>query len=319
MVRRLLIALALTGLSLPAAAGGPRAKPARAKPQKVQIGKPTRKVVVNQRMMKLRGIRSLPAPRSEVQAGLRRYRAVRHRVRELRQRPGSMMTVKPLAKVGSFVIDRLDFKIPGSAPKPKILIVGGVHAGSERIGVESAMQIAEQLHKHPDILEHFDVTIVPLANPSSLAIRSRRNSSDVDVNRSFAAGKMTPESKAMSKLMKQERFGAVLDLHGAGKFRTGFFFIRGGQDGGLAARTMRVLPKSKLLDNKGAGKVYELDAPGVVTSTNPNTLKHHAIANGAKYAYTVESPKRFSPQVQIAGMVKLSLRAMRNMKGKLSR
>jgi hypothetical protein len=128
---------------------------------------------------------------------------------------------------------------------------------------------------------------------------------------------MTPEAKAMSRLMKQEGYGAVLDLHGAGTFRTGFFFIRGGEDGGLAARTMRALPKSRLLDKKGAGKVYELDAPGVVTSTNRGTLKQHAIENGARFAYTIESPKRFAPKVQIAGMVKLSLAAMRNLKDEL--
>jgi len=300
-------AIVLLGLSLAASssAGGLASRAGKkAKPQAVDIRRPARPKAVNARMMRLGNVSKLPASRGTLTRGLERYRNARQRIRELRPKLGNRATVKPLFRHKGLVVDRIDVRSPGGA-KPKVLIVGGVHAGSERVGVESALQVAELLKKRPDILKRFDVTIVPMVNPTGLAIRERRNSVDVDINRSFAAGKWVPESKAMAQLMKTEKFDAVLDLHGAGKFRNGFFIIRGGDDGGVAKRATASMGSIPLLDAKGAGKTYKLDSPGVVTSSNEGTLKAFAIKTGARYSYTFEAPASLDAKTQVGGMVKL--------------
>src|SRR5690606_21059773 len=142
-------------------------------------------------------------------------------------------------KTESFILDRIDLRSgAGGAPKPKVLIVGGVHAGSEPVGVEAALRFAESMVKDRSILDHFDITIVPLVNPSGLMRTTQTRSKSgtpgryttrgIDINRSFGKGLWTKESKAMAELMKSERFHVVLDMHGASSQRDGFFAIRGG-------------------------------------------------------------------------------------------
>lgn len=293
----------------------------RARGQKVRIGSPERAVGIPERAFLLPKIRALPGKKKDIRAGLAQYRRIRGRVRELRQR-SEHVSVTPLAKVGSFVIDRLDVRAPrepGQPPKLKVLVVGGVHAGSERVGVESAMRFAERIGDRPDLLGQFDITVVPLANPSALVVRSRRNKDHVDVNRSFKSGHWVAESKAMAELMRGSEFDMVLDLHGAGAQRTGFFVIRSGRDGGLARRFVRALPASQLLDRKGAGKTYALDARGVVTSSNRGTLKQFGKRAGATYSYTFEAPARFSGKTQVEGTVRLAISALESLKARTGR
>jgi len=166
---------------------GKPVRPNLAKPQKTKIGRAKRKAVVNSRILRLPKVRTLPASTAEIKSGLKRYRNVRNRIRELRSAmKHQSIQVTTLAKVGSFVVDRLDFSrgtASASTQKLKVLVVGGVHAGSERVGVESALRFAESLGHNRQLLNTFDITVVPLVNPSGLVIRSRRNKSNLDLNR----------------------------------------------------------------------------------------------------------------------------------------
>lgn len=328
----LLIALLVPG---PAVAGSGQPGAARApKHHVVQIGRAVRPAVIGPRIKVLPSIRQLGGNKGTVYAGLRDYRSVRNRVRELRARLADVMTVAPLVKTGPFILDRIDLRSKTPGTRPKVLVVGGVHSGSEPVGVEAALRFAEGFAVDASLLEHFDVTVVPLVNPSGLTrtpetvsasgTPGRYTTEGVDINRSFvfqrifewARSKWTPESKAMYRLMKNERFDVILDLHGAGTSRTGFFAIRSGDDGGMAARFMaEVGGKAPILDAKGAGSTYELDAPGVVTSTNAGTLKQMGARLGARYSYTFETPARFSPAQQVRGalaMVHAALRTIRD-------
>lgn len=314
-------------------AGNADAAPARPAgghaPNVVKIGKPARRVVIHPRVLELKSIRALGGKKTVVHRGLREYRSVRIRVRELRSKLGDRMHVTPLLKSGSFVLDRIDLRGPakpdavGRAKKPKILIVGGMHSGSEPVGVEASLQFAESLAEDSSLLDSFDITVVPLVNPGGMmrtdstksmsGTPGRYTTGGVDLNRSFAKGKWTPESEAMAALMKKERFHAVLDLHGAGTQRDGFFAIRGGDDGGIAERMMREAKGIPLLTAEGAGTTYQYNAPGVVTSGNAGTLKHFAISTGARYSYTFEAPARFSAEAQIRGQVAMLRSALRNL------
>lgn len=317
--------LLLTASNAEAAPTRQAASPA---PKIVKIARPARRVVIPPRALGLKSIRALGGKKGVVHKGLKDYRSVRLRVRELRGKLGDRMQVTPLVKTGSFVLDRIDLRGPakpgaaGQAPKPKILIVGGVHGGSEPVGVEASLRFAESLVKDARLLDAFDITVVPLVNPGGLmrtditksksGTPGRYTTEGVDLNRSFAKGKWTPESKAMAALMTKERFHAVLDLHGAGSHRDGFFAIRGGDDGGIAERMMGDAGGIPLLTAKSAGATYKFNAPGVVTSGNEGTLKHFAISTGARYSYTFEAPARFSAEAQVQGQVSMLRSALRN-------
>ena len=294
-------------------------KRAKAKPKAayhaVKIRQPLKPVRIAPKVHKLAFIKSLKADNAALKRGLTDYRSVRLRIRDLRK-TSPHLEVRPLIKTKSFIVDKLVLKsAKTTTTKPKILIVGGVHAGSETIGVEAALQVAEHLGKNPAILEHFDITIIPLVNPTGLmrgdATKSkngtpgRYTSDGVDINRSFGAGRWTPESKAMADLMKTERFHAILDLHGAGSHRDGFFIIKGTDDGGIASRFTSQAQGVPLLTREGAGTTYNFNTPGVVTSSNEGTLKQFGVSIGTRHSYTFEAPGKLSAEKQIAGTLSL--------------
>ena len=332
IMRKILFALVLLASArLEAAPGRPGAKGSAAKTAKakgVEIRRPSGGVVIPARALRLKYVRSLAGEKSTIVKGLIDYRSVRLRVRELRKSLGDTMKVTPLVKTDSFILDRIDFRGKASegspnAPKRKILIVGGVHSGSEPVGVETALRFAESLVKDASILAHFDITIVPLVNPSGFmrtdktvskaGTPGRYTTAGADLNRSFAKGKWTKESKAMADLMNSEQFYAVLDCHGAGPQRDGFFAIRGGEDGGIANRFMQNADGIPLLSAKGAGTGYEFNSPGVVTSSNPGTLKHFALSTGSRYSYTFEAPNGFTAAQQVKGQLSMVQSALRGL------
>lgn len=312
-------ALLLAG-SAEAQRTSPRAKP-KAAYHAVKIRQPKTPVRIAPKVHKLAFIKSLKADKATLKRGLTDYRSVRLRIRDLRK-SAPHLEVRPLIKTKSFIVDKLVLTSTKSSTgtKPKILIVGGVHAGSETIGVEAALQVAEHLGKNPAILEHFDITIVPLVNPTGLmrvdATKSkngtpgRYTSDGVDINRSFGAGRWTPESKAMATLMKTERFHAILDLHGAGSHRDGFFIIKGTDDGGIASRFTSQAQGVPLLTREGAGKTYSFNAPGVVTSSNEGTLKQFGVSIGTRHSYTFEAPGKLSAEKQVSGTLSLVTSAL---------
>lgn len=308
-------ALADPGRATPATGLSARASVHRAPAQKVRLTPAKRPTPVNSKMLALPGIRALPGRARDIREGLHRYRQVRARVRALRKNPAAKVSL--VVKLGSFAVDRIDFHVPGGGPKPKILVIGGIHSGSERVGVESALRFAESLAPDSEMLKRFDVTVIPLATPSALVVRARRNFDGADVNRSFGPGKWTGESRAVGGVIAAGGYRMILDLHGAGPQRNGFFVIRGAPDNGFSSRFVKALPRSKLLHKTGAGTTYEYDSRGVVLSSNEGTLKHWGVANGVVRTYTLEAPSRASGKQQVQGMVTLMHSAANELWGDL--
>jgi len=73
----------------------------------------------------------------------------------------------------------------GDGPR-KLVLVGATHGAPERNTYELSLQLIEYFRANPGEVPH-DVSmyIVPLLNPDGLALESRRNARDVDLNRNM--------------------------------------------------------------------------------------------------------------------------------------
>lgn len=68
----------------------------------------------------------------------------------------------------------------------KLLIVGGIHSGTETNTVELAEQLVAYVSSQQDIIpENFTLYILPNLNPDGYALGSRFNARDVDLNRNW--------------------------------------------------------------------------------------------------------------------------------------
>lgn len=271
----------------------------------------------------LRNIRAANPQRStsQLRPGLERYRSVVTRVRQVARQTPRSVRVSRLGKIDGLTVQRVDLVAdkPASGKRPRVLIIGGVHAGTEVVGTETATRFIEMAAKHPTLRNQFDITVIPLLTPSSLVLGSRENTAGNDVNRSFQKGAWTAESKMLRQLSKTEKFDLVIDMHGAGNTRTnGFFLISGTDDGGLGNRILSALPTGALNDVPGAnGKPtkagpYNYSHMGYARSKTGGTLKGFWAARGARYSYTLEAPTRTGGEAQVKGMLKLLRSTLHN-------
>ncbi|MBL4850593.1 MAG: succinylglutamate desuccinylase/aspartoacylase family protein [Planctomycetes bacterium] len=251
----------------------------------------------------------LTTPRSleSLLPGLGDVRAVNGRLEAAIARSGGSLTLETIGKVHGLPVHAVRLKAEASGdPKPRLLLLAGVHSGTEKTGFEAATRYVEELARDPSLRAKFDVTIVPLVNPTALVLGTRENAKGVDINRTFVAGATTPESKILVDFVKGKTFDFHMDLHTAGdKGRDGFFLIRGKPDGGLGARIMKALPSAALLDapgKPGEARVgpYVLYGVGLseIESIKGTTMDLVA-RGGTPYVYTFEAPTRADPKVQV--------------------
>ena len=258
----------------------------------------------------LRALRSeLIEPRTleSLQPGLEDYRSVNARLEAAVARSGGALRSETIGTVHGLEVRAIHLPALGDGPpKPKLLLLGGVHSGTEKTGFEAATRFVEELAVDPKVRARFDVTVIPLVNPTALVLGTRENAKGVDINRTFAEGKTTPESKILVDFARGKTFDFHLDLHTAGDpGRDGFFLIRGQNDGGLGARMMKALPSAALLDapgKPGEARVgpYVLYGVGLseIESIRDTTMDLFG-KRGTPYVYTFEAPTRADPRVQV--------------------
>jgi hypothetical protein len=251
-------------------------------------------------------------------AGFERYRAVARRVRDAsRENPGALRVSRAGSSLGLSIVrvDLLaDHPVPGR--RPRVLVVGGMHAGHETVGAEAATRFIEAAAGDAGLRSAFDITVVPLVNPTALVLGTRQNAAGVDVNRSFADGKWTAESGAIRAIAEEGDFDLVIDLHGAGdRGRNGFFLIRGDGDRAMSSRILSAMESGALMDPQG-GSIgpYRFDHLGGARSTNQGTLTGYFAARGTPHSYTLEAPLRLDPERQVRGMTKLLRSALFNVR-----
>jgi hypothetical protein len=255
--------------------------------------------------------------------GFGRYRDAIQRIRRVARDAPDAVAVRRVGQVEGLSILRIDLR-PASrvlpARRPRVLIVGGVHAGTEEVGWQTATAMIERLAADRAARDAFDVTVVPLLSPGSLVADSRTDLARRDVNRSFGKG-ASAEAAVIERLVTEERFDLVLDLHAASlPGRNGFFLIREGDDRGMSQRILTPLGSNALLDVPGASGrpatvgPYTLDHLGATVSSNTGTLKTYVAARGVPYVYTVEAPGGLDLVAQIRGMQRIVWSAMHNVR-----
>jgi murein tripeptide amidase MpaA len=185
----------------------------------------------------------------------------------------------------------------------KVLLIGGVHAGTELLGVELALRTTERWAARDD--RPVELVVLPLASPASLLLGRRTGADHRDLNRSFADGHWNELAWWIAGLLG-ESFHAVIDLHGTSfADRDGSFVIAGDPDSAtLARQILQAVPASLQLSRAGAGQRYQhWSQPGhapplaVVRSRNPHTLRGYAARTGP--AVTVEINQVVQPRAQL--------------------
>jgi len=98
--------------------------------------------------------------------------------------------------------------------KPRVMLVGSHHGGSEPAGGEALLEVARAL-LHGDLaalLDHLDIAILPNANPDGRDADSSRNANSVNLNRDYVLLSQ-PESRALNSAVQRYRPDVVLDAH----------------------------------------------------------------------------------------------------------
>ncbi len=261
-------------------------------------------------------LRRIRAIRPEAQeAGFARYRAITRRVRGASQKNPGALRVSRAGRAEGLSILRVDLVGVGRN-RPRVLVVGGMHAGNETVGAEAATRFIEAAAGDAALRSAFDITVVPLANPTALVLGTRENAAGADVNRSFTDGKWTAESRAIRAIAEEGDFDLVIDLHGAGsRGRNGFFLIRGDGDRAMSSRILSAMESGALMDPKGGAiGPYRFDQLGGARSENHGTLTGYFAARGTPHSYTLEAPLRLDPERQVRGMMKLLRSALFNVR-----
>jgi protein MpaA len=99
----------------------------------------------------------------------------------------------------------------GKSELPSIIIQAGVH-GDEPGGIEAALRLLETLAEGVIPLSHYRLVVIPCANPSGFAGRTRSNGAGQDINRQFHAD-LTQESAAIRRLLDLQSAAAIVELH----------------------------------------------------------------------------------------------------------
>ncbi|MCC7122816.1 MAG: hypothetical protein IT493_14790 [Gammaproteobacteria bacterium] len=103
---------------------------------------------------------------------------------------------------------------PAAHDKPRVLLVGSHHGGSEPAGGEALLDVSRALlHGHlRELLDVLDVLVVPDVNPDGRDNDSSRNANRVNLNRDYVLLSQ-PESRALDAAVQRYRPHAVLDAH----------------------------------------------------------------------------------------------------------
>lgn len=103
---------------------------------------------------------------------------------------------------------------PAPREKPRVMLVGSHHGGSEPAGGEALLEISRALLHGDlrDLLDVLEIIVVPNANPDGRDEDSSRNANGVNLNRDYVLLSQ-PESRALDAAVQRYRPHVVLDAH----------------------------------------------------------------------------------------------------------
>ncbi len=98
--------------------------------------------------------------------------------------------------------------------KLRLLLVGSLHGASEAAGCEALLCLARELllGELRDLLDVFELVLIPNANPDGRDADSFRNGNGVNINRDFVLLDQ-PESRALDAAVRHYAPAVVLDAH----------------------------------------------------------------------------------------------------------
>ncbi|MGE0858488.1 MAG: M14 family zinc carboxypeptidase [Gammaproteobacteria bacterium] len=101
-----------------------------------------------------------------------------------------------------------------ATPRPTLLLIASQHGAAEPAGGEAMLFLARELLAGAlrDVLETFDVVLLPDANPDGRDLGHRANADGVNLNTDFVM-LAEPESRALVAALARYRPLAVLDVH----------------------------------------------------------------------------------------------------------
>ena len=188
----------------------------------------------------------------------------------------------------------------GDNALPSVIIQAGVH-GDEPGGIEAALRLLEALADGSAPLSKFRLVVIPCANPSGFADRTRLNRAGQDINRQLHSD-MTQESAAIRRLLDFRSAAVVTELH-TDSHTPGFYLFELRQEG-LAALGHRII---ETLMERGYPVEEEpffggyrgergLFAPNLEELAEfqgrvpGRTLAEWGIMQGVPFAYSLEAP-----------------------------
>ncbi len=188
----------------------------------------------------------------------------------------------------------------GDSSLPVVIIQAGVH-GDESGGIEAALRLLETLAEGASPLRQHRLIVIPCANPSGFADKTRVNRAGQDINRQFHAD-MTQESAAIRRLLAPQAAAVVIELH-TDSHTPGFYLFELRQKGQgslgqviLAKLTKRGYPVEQEPFFGGYTGERGLFAPNAEELTEfqgrvpGRTLVEWVMAQGVPRAYSLEAP-----------------------------
>lgn len=229
------------------------------------------------------------------------WKKFEEKLQELYSKNLNCFELSTIGTVGQYPIYKIVTKKFNSNAKSKVLVTAGIH-GTEPLGVTSGLDLLDAYCRDSNLQKKVDLVLFPALNPWGLENFKRRDSKDVDINRSFG-GKLKSESAiiVMNNLRGQE-FDLALDLHGAPK-KNYHFIIQGKDNNNVSLKAVSAVQLEKLLmsdsgnypDNQDD---YWLLKQGVASNIEGRkTMKAFAATElNASNSYTIEYPGMNYPE-----------------------
>lgn len=264
-------------------------------------------------MFKLHSVKNLGVDTKRMRDGLRDYRYMRRRIRNLVLQ-NKTMTRKTLGRLDGLVVDRLDIKKTDSKAALKVLIVAGSRAKTGLASTKAALDFAEELKLDDTPLDKFEITVVPGLVPSAIAKKSNKNRYGQDIDHSFTRRGASNEATLIQELLEKEHFDLILDLHVSNETKETYVARGGKKEAGLAkAFISSAIPANHLGENKkkSGGRNFTGNGRGVADKNNDKTLKNWAYKRNFKYSYKVVVPFKDKVEEESKNLKKIITQALK--------
>ncbi len=196
--------------------------------------------------------------------------------------------------------------LTGHSTNPRLYLSSGIH-GDEISGPLALLEMIRQ----PDFFAGFDVTIFPILNPNGLALGSRTNQDQVDLNRDYRNSRSLETKSHIETLVTLGRFEASMLLHedyeGIGAY---LYELNDTFDPGLGAKIIKAMGLHVPVDLRP--EIEEAAARGGVISRQDLIAKLGRLEDCPEWSeatyltvyhtelsYTVETPKPFPIKARV--------------------